>query len=79
MDYTSGFESDVCRPFFHKGSEDGILLMHGFTGSAAHMRKLADGLAAKGYMEQWDFDHWGITYWSKTPELLRYAAEHGWL
>ena len=49
MDYTSVFDSDVCRPFFHKGGEDGILLMHGFTGSAAHMRKLADGLAAKGY------------------------------
>lgn len=28
------------------------------------------------YMEQWDFDHWGIAYWSKTPELLRYAADH---
>lgn len=26
-----------------------------------------------GYMEQWDFDHWGIRYWSKTPELLEYA------
>lgn len=28
------------------------------------------------YQEQWDFEHWGITYWSKTPELLQYAAEH---
>ena len=20
-----------------------------------------------GYMEQWDFDHWGVAYWSRTP------------
>lgn len=25
------------------------------------------------YMEQWDFEHWGATYWSKTPQLLEYA------
>lgn len=23
------------------------------------------------YMEQWDFEHWGHVYWSKTPEFLR--------
>lgn len=23
------------------------------------------------YMEQWDFEHWGKTYWSKTPEFLQ--------
>lgn len=28
------------------------------------------------YEEQWDFEHWGITYWSKTPEFLQYAAGH---
>ena len=22
------------------------------------------------YMEQWDFEHWGIKYWSKTPEFM---------
>ena len=22
------------------------------------------------YMEQWDFEHWGCKYWSKTPEFL---------
>lgn len=26
------------------------------------------------YMEQWDFPHWGRTYWSRTPELLAHAA-----
>lgn len=28
------------------------------------------------YMEQWDFEHWGVKYWSKTPEFLNYAAAH---
>lgn len=28
------------------------------------------------YMEKWDFEHWGIRYWSQTPEFLRYAQEH---
>ncbi len=28
------------------------------------------------YMEQWDFAHWGIQYWSKTPAFLQYVKEH---
>lgn len=24
------------------------------------------------YMEEWDFEHWGIKYWSKTPEFIEY-------
>lgn len=28
------------------------------------------------YMEQWDFEHWGIRYWSKTPEFLAYQTDH---
>ena len=24
------------------------------------------------YMEQWDFEHWGVKYWSKTPEFMEY-------
>lgn len=28
------------------------------------------------YMEEWDFEHWGIKYWSKTPEFLQYVKEH---
>ncbi len=43
------FNTEVCKPFFHKGGSSGVLLLHGFTGSAAHMRKLADCLADKGY------------------------------
>ncbi len=28
------------------------------------------------YMEQWNFEDWGIKYWSKTPEFLEYVKEH---
>lgn len=27
------------------------------------------------YMEEWNFENWGIKYWSKTPELLEYVQE----
>lgn len=28
------------------------------------------------YMEQWDFEHWGVKYWRKTPDFLAYLAQH---
>lgn len=28
-----------------------------------------------GYMEQWDFAHWGIKYWSMTPTLQGYLSK----
>ena len=28
------------------------------------------------YMEEWNFENWGIRYWSKTPEFLQYVREH---
>jgi predicted Ser/Thr protein kinase len=30
-----------------------------------------------GYMQQWDFEHWGIGYWSRTPQFLQYAKDRG--
>lgn len=27
------------------------------------------------YVEEWDFEHWGIKYWSKTPEFLNYMEK----
>ena len=27
------------------------------------------------YMEQWDFQHWGVQYWSKTPQFLQYQEQ----
>lgn len=43
------FDVPVCQPFFQEGDGNGVLLMHGFTGSPAHMRMLADDLADRGY------------------------------
>lgn len=28
------------------------------------------------YMQRWDFEHWGISYWHKTKEFLEYEAAH---
>lgn len=28
-----------------------------------------------GYQEQWDFDHWGVKYWSRTPEFLAHLRD----
>lgn len=28
------------------------------------------------YMEEWNFENWGIRYWSKTEEFLKYVQEH---
>ena len=28
------------------------------------------------YMEEWNFENWGIKYWSKTPGFLQYVEEH---
>ncbi len=28
------------------------------------------------YMEEWNFENWGIKYWSKTPEFLAYVKDH---
>ena len=28
------------------------------------------------YMEEWNFENWGIRYWSQTPEFLEYLKKH---
>ncbi len=28
------------------------------------------------YMEEWNFENWGIKYWSKTPEFIKYVSEN---
>ena len=28
------------------------------------------------YTEEWNFENWGIKYWSKTPEFIEYVKEH---
>lgn len=48
--YENGyFDREVCRPFYHRGGRNGVLLIHGFTGTCAHMRPLAEELARRGY------------------------------
>lgn len=39
-------------PFLLEGGEDAVLLLHGFTGSAGHMRPLGDALHAAGFTVQ---------------------------
>lgn len=29
------------------------------------------------YMEEWNFENWGIKYWSKTKEFMEYIAKKG--
>ena len=28
------------------------------------------------YMEEWNFENWGIKYWSKTQEFMEYVKQH---
>ena len=28
------------------------------------------------YMDEWNFENWGIKYWSQTPEFLKYVKDH---
>lgn len=28
------------------------------------------------YMDEWNFENWGIKYWAKTEEFLKYVEEH---
>ena len=48
------FSDAVCQPFFLQGKAEngkihGVLLMHGFTGTAAHMRLIGEKLHARGF------------------------------
>ena len=28
------------------------------------------------YMDEWNFENWGIKYWSKTQEFIEYVEQH---
>ena len=30
-----------------------------------------------GYMDEWNFENWGIKYWSRTPKFEAYLAKNG--
>ena len=46
---TKDFSAPECQPFFFEGGSHGVLLIHGFTGSAGHMRLIGEGLAEQGF------------------------------
>ena len=46
------FSSPVCQPFFLECGSHAVLLIHGFTGSAGHMRPLGEALHAQGFTVQ---------------------------
>lgn len=46
------FSAAVCQPFLLEGGEHAVLLIHGFTGSAAHMRLVGERLHAQGFTVQ---------------------------
>lgn len=43
------FSLPQAQPFLRKAGSHGVLFIHGFTGSVAHMRPLADALFEAGY------------------------------
>ncbi len=43
------FTDALCQPFRFAGDGHGVLLLHGFTGSAAHMRLIGEGLRERGF------------------------------
>lgn len=63
------------KPFFLKGGENAVLLTHGFTGSAGHMRPLGDYLNAQGFTVQ------GILLPGHGTSLadMRKTSWHDWL
>ena len=43
------FTAAVCQPFLMEGDRHGVLLLHGFTGTIAHLRPVADALNRQGF------------------------------
>lgn len=43
------FYDSLAQPFFHQGDDTGCAVLHGFTGTPANMRSLAEPLAGAGY------------------------------
>ena len=43
------FSAAECQPFLLEGGRHGVVLFHGFTGSAGHMRPLGEALHAQGF------------------------------
>ena len=48
-DRPQNFMAEEAQPFFFEGGEHGVLLIHGFTGSAGHMRLIGEHLRDQGF------------------------------
>lgn len=69
------FSLPEAQPFLLKGGPHGVLLIHGFTGSAAHMRPLGQRLHDAGYTVM------GINLpgHAETPEAMGRTGWRDWL
>ncbi|MBQ2977765.1 MAG: alpha/beta fold hydrolase [Clostridia bacterium] len=67
--------SPLAQPFDFPEGDHGVLLIHGFTGSPAHMRLLGEGLHEKGYAVR------GILLpgHGTNPEDMRKVSWQDWL
>ena len=61
-------------------TEGEVALRNSQGESEAELRKRAADILPMGrmcerndYMEAWNFENWGIRYWSRTPEFLAYV------
>ncbi len=71
----SDFSLPNAQPFFLEGGDHAILLIHGFTGSAAHMRPLGEKLHEAGFTVR------GINLpgHASTPEAMKNCTWEDWL
>ncbi len=69
------FSDPLAQPFDLPGGEHGVLLIHGFTGSPGHMRKIGDALNARGFSVR------GVKLPGhiESPEAMGKASWQDWL
>lgn len=69
------FTAPQARPFFFPEGEHGVLLIHGFTGSPAHMRLIGEGLRERGFAVR------GILLpgHGESPQAMKRASWQDWV
>lgn len=76
------FSDEACQAFDLPGGSHGILLIHGFTGSAAHMRPLGEELHEQGFTvvginlpgHAQSIDAMALTHWQDWLTAAKEAA-----
>ncbi len=76
--YTFGNKIEAEQNDYRRLQETGIRIpqMLDVDISAERILKKYIDYECNGYMEEWNFENWGIKYWSKTPEFLEYLKQH---